>query len=67
MASEGIRDITGPDGHTYLNAVMNKKNVWGTILTLLGASGLIYAAVWFVNTSAETNNTKALVVLAHLV
>jgi len=41
---------------------MNLKRIFGALLTLLGTGGLIYAAVLFVNESASTNNTKALVI-----
>lgn len=39
---------------------MNIKRLFGTILTLLGIAGLIYAAVLFVN-GAGGSNTKALI------
>lgn len=38
--------------------VMNIKRLFGTILTILGIIGLIYAAVLFVNKSGQT---KALI------
>jgi predicted Na+-dependent transporter len=39
---------------------MNLKRVFGTVLTVLGIIGLIYAAVLFVN-SAGGHNVKMLV------
>jgi len=39
---------------------MNLKNLWG-ITNKLRTGGLIYAAVLYINESASTNNTKALV------
>jgi predicted Na+-dependent transporter len=41
---------------------MNLKRIFGALLTLLGIAGLIYAAVLFVNGSASTGNTKALII-----
>lgn len=41
---------------------MNMKRVFGGVLTLLGISGLIYAAVLFVYSSGGTTNIKALVI-----
>ncbi|MBA2423145.1 MAG: hypothetical protein H0V61_07970 [Chitinophagales bacterium] len=32
---------------------MNLKRIFGTILTILGIAGLIYAAVLFVNSSGQ--------------
>jgi len=40
---------------------MNLKRIFGTILTVLGIVGLIYAAFLFVNTSDNTLNIKILV------
>jgi len=45
---------------------MNRRNILGTILTILGSGGLLYAAIWFVNLSEGVNNTKALVILGIL-
>lgn len=45
---------------------MNRKNILGTILTILGSGGLLYATIWFVNSSEGVNNTKALVILGIL-
>jgi hypothetical protein len=42
---------------------MNRKNILGTIFTLLGSGGLIYT---FVHSSEGANNTKALVILGIL-
>lgn len=39
---------------------MNVKRLFGTILTVLGIAGLIYAAVLFVNSSGA-GHTKALI------
>lgn len=39
---------------------MNIKRLFGTILTVLGIIGLIYAAILFVN-GAGGSNTKALI------
>lgn len=41
---------------------MNLKRVFGTILTLLGIVGLIYAAYLFVNTSGGERSYKSLAV-----
>jgi uncharacterized membrane protein len=41
---------------------MNLKRIFGAILTILGISGLIYAAVLFANTSNNTHNIKSLAV-----
>lgn len=45
---------------------MNRKNILGTILTILGSGGLLFATIWFVNSSEGANNTKALVILSIL-
>lgn len=42
---------------------MNRKNILGTILTILGSGGLLYAAIWFVNSPVGANNTKSLIIL----
>lgn len=39
---------------------MNVKRIFGTVLTILGIAGLIYAAIIFVNTSGGSRNVKAL-------
>jgi uncharacterized membrane protein len=39
---------------------MNIKRIFGTVLTILGIVGLIYAAVLFVNTSDGERNIKIL-------
>jgi uncharacterized membrane protein len=41
---------------------MNLKRIFGTILTILGIIGLIYAAVLFVNTSGGGRDIKALII-----
>jgi uncharacterized membrane protein len=41
---------------------MNVKRTFGTILTILGIIGLIYAAVMFVNTGGGTRDIKMLAV-----
>jgi len=45
---------------------MNVKRIFGTVLTILGIAGLIYAAVIFVNTSGGTRNVKALAIFGIL-
>lgn len=49
----------------YLKAVMEKR-VLGIILSLLGAAGLIMAAVNFMNGGSNTHNVKAIVIYAIL-
>jgi uncharacterized membrane protein len=41
---------------------MNLKRIFGSLLTLLGIVGLIYAAVIFVNNSSGTRDTKSLII-----
>jgi uncharacterized membrane protein len=41
---------------------MNIKRIFGSILTVLGILGLIYAAYTFINTSGETRDVKSLAV-----
>ena len=41
---------------------MNLKRIFGTVLTVIGTGGLIYAAVLFVNNSDGTQNIKSLVI-----
>ncbi|RZJ35401.1 MAG: hypothetical protein EOO51_05830 [Flavobacterium sp.] len=41
---------------------MNVKRTFGTILTILGIIGLIYAAVMFINTGGQVNDIKLLAV-----
>lgn len=41
---------------------MNVKRTFGTILTILGIIGLIYAAVMFINTGGKMNDIKLLAV-----
>ncbi len=38
---------------------MNLKRIFGALLTLLGISGLMYAAILFVNASGNTYDFKA--------
>jgi uncharacterized membrane protein len=45
---------------------MNVKRIFGTVLTILGIAGLIYAAVIFVNTSGGSRNVKALAIFGIL-
>ena len=41
---------------------MNIKRIFGSILTLLGIAGLIYAAVVFANNGGGTRDVKALII-----
>lgn len=41
---------------------MNIKKIFGTILTLLGIAGLLYAAVSLVNKAAGVHNVKEIVI-----
>jgi len=41
---------------------MNLKRIFGAVLTLLGISGLIYAAVLFVNGTDGAKDIKALAI-----
>lgn len=41
---------------------MNVKRLFGTLLSILGILGLIYAAYLFINTSGGTHNYKTLAV-----
>ena len=41
---------------------MNLKRIFGAVLTVLGISGLIYAAVLFVNGNEGANDIKALAI-----
>ncbi len=41
---------------------MNIKRIFGTLLTVLGIVGLIYAAVVFVDNAGGTHNIKALII-----
>jgi len=45
---------------------MNIKRIFGALLTLLGLSGLIYAAIIFVNLSGSTHDIKEVVIYAVL-
>lgn len=41
---------------------MNVKRIFGTVLTILGIIGLIYAAVVFANTGGGTQDIKTLAI-----
>ena len=41
---------------------MNLKRIFGALLTILGISGLIYAAVLFANSSGGDRNIRSLVI-----
>lgn len=41
---------------------MNTKKLFGTLLTMLGIGGLIYAAVLFANRLNNTNDYKSLII-----
>ncbi|WP_339889311.1 hypothetical protein [uncultured Flavobacterium sp.] len=41
---------------------MNLKRIFGTILTVLGISGLIYTAVLFANTSGSNQDIRSLII-----
>ncbi|MBL0309919.1 MAG: hypothetical protein IPP77_09655 [Bacteroidetes bacterium] len=41
---------------------MDVKRIFGTLLTILGIAGLIYAAVVFANTSGGTHDIKSLII-----
>jgi predicted Na+-dependent transporter len=41
---------------------MNLKRIFGSLLTLLGIAGLIYAAVLFANNSGGAHDIKSLVI-----
>ncbi len=41
---------------------MNIKRIFGSILTILGIIGLIYAAYMFINTSGGVQNIKVLAI-----
>jgi hypothetical protein len=41
---------------------MNIKRIFGTLLTLLGVGGLIYAAVVFTNTSGGVRDVRSLII-----
>jgi uncharacterized membrane protein YdcZ (DUF606 family) len=45
---------------------MNIKRIFGSILTMLGITGLIYCAVLFTNTRGGQHDIKALVVYSIL-
>ncbi|MES2798025.1 MAG: hypothetical protein V4683_18805 [Bacteroidota bacterium] len=40
---------------------MNIKRIFGSLLTVLGIGGLIYAAIVFVGTTGGTQNTKSMI------
>lgn len=41
---------------------MNLKRIFGTILTVLGISGLIYTAVLLTNTSGSNQDIRSLII-----
>ncbi|MFA5045287.1 MAG: hypothetical protein WC542_05105 [Paludibacter sp.] len=41
---------------------MNIKRIFGSILTVLGIAGLIYAAVLFANSNSGTHDVKEVIV-----
>jgi len=45
---------------------MNVKRTFGTLLTILGIIGLIYAAVVFVNTGGQTRDIKSIAIFGIL-
>lgn len=45
---------------------MNLKRIFGALLTVLGITGLIYAAVLFVNTGQGTYAIKTLIIYGGL-
>jgi len=45
---------------------MNIKRIFGSLLTLLGIIGLIYAAYVFANTSGGTRDVKSLIIFGIL-
>lgn len=45
---------------------MNIKRVFGTVLTVLGIIGLVYAAVLFVNSTNSGRDIKALIMYSIL-
>ena len=45
---------------------MDVKRIFGTLLTLIGTGGLIYAAMLFANTSGGTRDIKSLIIFGLL-
>lgn len=45
---------------------MNIKRIFGALLTVLGISGLIYAAILFANVSGGTHAIKEVIIYAVL-
>ena len=41
---------------------MNIKRIFGALLTVIGIIGLIYAAIYFVKTSGNTQDVKTIVI-----
>lgn len=41
---------------------MNIKRIFGSLLTVLGITGLLYAAYLFINTGGKTQDVKALAI-----
>jgi len=50
----------------YQNKQMNVKRIFGTILTILGIVGLIYAGVGYVNHSIQTRELLVIGVIGIL-
>ena len=45
---------------------MNIKRIIGSLLTVLGIGGLIYAAILFINISGSTHSIKEVIIFAVL-
>lgn len=45
---------------------MNIKRFFGTLLTILGIIGLIYAAILFVNTGGQVRDVKGIIIFGLL-
>lgn len=45
---------------------MNIKRIFGTILTALGITGLIYAAISFVNSTGGNHDVKSIIIYSIL-
>lgn len=41
---------------------MNIKRIFGSLLTVLGIAGLLYASFVFINTGGQTREIKALII-----
>ena len=55
---QNIRNLNS----NHKNYQMNLKRVFGAILTILGISGLIYAAVLFANNPDGNRNIRSLII-----